>query len=516
MTDLFNPVRTSRALILLGALASLQLLIHLFIHPDFGFHRDEFLYIDQGRHLAWGFLEVPPAISVLARLSSILFGESYFSYHVFAALAGVGVVFLTGCMVLEMGGSQFAQVLASVCVLFSPSYVRSALLFQPVIFEQLWWTWICYLLIRWIVRDNPRTWIWIGLLAGIGLLNKYSFFLFGFCLALGILFSPLRGALRQRGPWVALGLAILLFLPNLVWQIQNELPFFDHVKKLQETQFLHVSVAGFLTGQLLMNATSILIWLAGIVFFLFVRRGKPYRAFGVTYLAALTILLAMSGKDYYLLPAYPVLIAGGSFWIAQIPWLQKKQWAKGFLLFWIVSISLVILPYAVPILSVERSKTYFAWMAEHAGLDGPLRWEDGSKHSLPMDYADMMGWEEIAQSVAAVYHALPDSERQGCVIFGSGYVYASVVNYFREKYDLPTAVSFNGSYYLWGPGESAGNIVLTINVPPSVVQKFCREVELAKTHRHPNAREKEVPICIGRRAKATLKELWPKMIDSRY
>ena len=500
----------------LAYVSIIPLLLHSLIHPEFGFQRDEFLYIAMADHLDWGFLEVPPGIAVIAMISKFLFGVSYFSFHVFPALAGCLMVFMTGWMTRAMGGNRFAQILSAVCVMISPSYLRSSLLLQPVVFEQLYVTLLAFAVIKLLKSQNPRWWLAIGLISGIGLMNKYSMLLFGLGLVIGILVTRNRKMFLTRWPWLGAGIAFLNFLPNILWQYGYQWPIFDHLKKLSETQLVHVSPLGFLEGQLWMNPFTSVVWLTGIFFFLFAKRGRMFRATGWIFVTALAVLLIFSGKDYYLLPAYPMLLAGGSVLIAGWAWIEKRKWLQTVVVIIMAAVHTRFIPYGIPIYSVNKMQEYCLYMAEHRGLDGPLRWETGKMHKLPQDYADMLGWEGIARTTSKVYHSLPDSEKTDCAVIGSNYGLAGAIDYYSKKYDMPKSISPNGSYFIWGPRSYSGKSAVLVGVDTSVASKFFNTVEPAEWATDPYAREDSVLICIVRHPRTTLAKVWSKLSVYRY
>lgn len=492
------------------------LFLHGLIHPEFGFQRDEFLYIAMADHLDWGYLEAPPGIAVISLISKFLFGQSYFSFHVFPALAGALTVFMTGWIARTMGGNRFAQILAALCVAMSPSYLRSSLLLQPAVFEQLYVTLLAWAIIRLLQSRDLRWWLVIGLISGIGLLNKYSMLLFGFGVAVGILVTSNRKMYLTRWPWLGGGLALLIFFPNLIWQFNRQWPVFDHIKKLAETQLIHVSPLGFLEGQIWMNLFTSFVWLSGIAFFLFTERGRIFRAAGWIYVAALALLLVFSGKDYYLLPAYPMLLAGGSVLIAGWAWIESRKWLKAAAIIFVVTVHLPVIPYGIPIYSVTKMQDFCLHMAERYGLDGPLRWETGRMHKLPQDYADMLGWENIVKESGKVYRELSDQERSECAVIAANYGFAGAIDYYAEKYDLPKSISPNGSYYIWGPRNYTGQTTLLVGVDTVIAGKFFDEVIPAAWATDPYAREDSVLISIARRPKNSIKEVWPQLSGYRY
>lgn len=495
--------------------ALFKLLLHFLTNTNYGFHRDEFLYIDMGNHLSWGYLEVPPNIAVFAKISHFIFGNSVFGYRFFPALTGAVLVFVTGLIVRELGGRRFAVSVAALCVIFSPAFLRVNTLFQPVCFEQLYWTLGAYLLVIIIKRNDQRLWLAMGLLIGLGLLNKYSMLFFAFGVGIGLIASSHRKVLLAKWPWLAALIALLIVLPNLLWQASHGFPFFEHMKVLRETQLVNVRPIDFIIGQFLLNGLiSTPIWLIGLYFFLFSKPGKAYRPIGWIYLSTMIVLLVLGGKTYYLLPTYPMLFAGGALFLERLIAARQWNWLKPVAI--IISINLLTIPYGLPILPIKTAEKYFRYMAENLGIWGPLRWEDGKIHTIPQDYADMFGWENQVAEVAKVYHNLTPEEQLKCTIMGGNYGETGAINYYSAKYNLPHAVGVNGSYYLWGPGKISGGIMIAVGIPKEYLQSYFKDIELAAVVSHKVAREGEIRVYICQHPNTTLQELWPQLGRYRY
>jgi len=223
------------------------------------------------------------------------------------------------------------------------------------------------------------------------------------------------------------------------------------MEELRETQLVHVQPLSFITGQFLMLFASTLLWLPGVIA-LFGKKMQKFRLLGWMYVILLGVLLVTSGKGYYTLGIYPVLIAAGAVWWEN--YITSKQWLRLALPFVIIVSSIGIIPYGIPVLPVDKMISYCAWMSEKMGFSSLLVWEDGIQRSLPQDYADMYGWEEMVANVSNFYHSLPPEERANCNIWGGGYAHASAILFYAEKYDLPVEVtSFNGSFVLWAKKE---------------------------------------------------------------
>ena len=430
-------------------MALIKLGIHLLVNNNYGLHRDEYLYIAEGNHLGWGYMEGPPMIGLFAWVAQ-LFGASPFVIRLIPTLIGVASVVLIGQMVRDLGGKKFAVFLACLAFIISPSFLRSNMLFQPVSFNQFFWLLTSFWLMRIVIFKRERDWYYLGLSIGLGLLAKYSIIFFVFSLLLAMLLTKHRNWFKTKYPYLAVLIATILFLPNLIWQWQHQFPVIDHMKELTSTQLVHVDAVHFFVDQFQNQLASSVIWLTGLFFLLFSKKMKAFRMFGFAYLILLALIFMLGGKTYYTLGIYPMLFVFGGMAIDQY---VQQGWVKALLVAGIVISNVYFSPYAVPVLPIQKMQDYCAFMKEKYGLEGPLRWEDGSVRELPQDYADMFGWEEIAMKVGRLYHSLPDSVRQSCHIYGGGYAHAGAINYYREKYNLPEAHSMNASFMIWAPTE---------------------------------------------------------------
>ena len=444
---------------LIIGLAILKLLIHLLTNTNYGFHRDEFLYLDQGNHLAWGFMEVPPMIAVLAKITQI-FGESLFVVRLLPALIGAFSVYLLGVLVKQLGGRAWAIVFTALAFIIAPAFLRSNSLFQPVSFNQFFWLLSAYWIIQLIRNESPKYWWALGLTAGFGFLTKYSIVFYLIALIGGVILSKHRVWLLRKDAYIALGIAALIALPNLLWQYQHNFPVMVHMEELRETQLVNVDPVGFFADQLFFFLGGTVIWMAGLLALFFNKVFKEYRLLGWGSLIAILIIFLLGGKSYYTIGAYSILLVFGGLAIEQ--YIRKSLWK------WVLGIFLLLnilpfLPFSLPLLPNVQMEKYCRFMIDEFGFDGPMRWEDGQIYALPQDYADMNGWEEMVANLSKAYHQLSPEEKEECLLIGGGYGHAGAINYYREKYDLPEACSFNSSYLIWLPNEVDFEMILHLD-----------------------------------------------------
>lgn len=469
------------------ALAVVKLSIHLLTNTRYNFHRDEFLYLAEGQHLGWGYMEVPPFIAGIAWLAHA-FGGSLFVVRLFPALIGAVTVVVLALFVKEIGGKKWAQLLACLSFIIAPSFLGSNTLFQPVSFIQFWWFLTAFFLVRIINHANRADWYALGVCVGLGFLTKYSILFYVVACLIAICFTPQRKWFTNRNFYLAFAIALIIALPNIIWQVQHNFPVLAHMEDLQATQLVHIDPLGFIAGQFWPMPGTILIWLPGLWWLLRSDQGKPYRILGWSFILAFLFLLLLSGKAYYLRGSYTMLIGAGGVALEQL-WTTKKQ------LFLTASLALQLIlngwmyPFRLPILSMDQLTKYSSFMHQSFGLEGPLIWEDGQLHELPQDIADMNGWEETAQKVARIYHALPEDQQKSCMLYGGGYVHAGLLNYYGKKYDLPPCYSFNSSFMMWAPDSIHFDRQIMVDDVRSTTSQWFDTMELVDSIENKFARD---------------------------
>ena len=467
---------------ILGLLATIKMGIHLFTNTitRYGLHRDEYLYISESDHLAWGYMEVPPMISIIGKFAKLVFGNTEFAVRFFPALIGAISILLIGVIVRDLGGKKKAQLIGGFGFLISPVFLGSNNLFQPVSFNQFMWLLSAFMMVRIVKKSSSngkllddrtllldnfplssnfkapkntpylpaKNWYWLGIIAGLRFLTKYSIVFFFAAMIGGLLLTPHRKIFLTKYPYISLGIAFLIALPNLWWQIAHDFPIARHMEELATTQLVNVSASSFLIPQFLDHFGATIIWLAGLLFVFTNEKVKAYRFLGWTYLLVILFLLMTSGKDYYAFGVYAMLFALGG--VALEHWFGQKA----LLLIPIIALlNLPTIPLALPILPIEKMEAYSLYIRDDIGMEDLFRWEDGIVRNLRQDYADMHGWEEIPQKVAKIYHSLTPEQQRTCLLYAGHYGQAGVMNFYRKKYNLPATYSFNASFVAWVPSD---------------------------------------------------------------
>ncbi|MEO1258042.1 MAG: glycosyltransferase family 39 protein [Bacteroidota bacterium] len=394
-------------------------------------------------------------------LATSVFGDSIFALRFFPAIAGCIIVLIIGLMAKELGGKKWAIILACLAYILSPAFLRTNTLFQPVCFNQMWWTVAAFIFIKIINSNEKKYWYFLGIAVGLGWLTKYSIAFFMAAILISVFLTENRKWLSTKYPYIAFGIAFLIALPNICWQYKYGFPVIQHMNELASTQLVNVNPIGFIKSQLMGNASGVLIWIPGLIWLLFSKQGKPYRLLGFSYIFLILILIALSGKSYYAFGVYPMLMAAGG--VAVSTYLEHKKNTIKYLFATCLIIPLLLLvPKGLPILPKEKLAGYFNTI-KNFGYG--QRWEDGKYYPLPQDFSDMFGWEEMAQKVAKKYHSLPAEKKSSCIVWGGSYAHTSTLNFYKKKYNLPEIFTLHSSYILFiEPPPIFDNLIIVDDV----------------------------------------------------
>ncbi|QHT67251.1 glycosyltransferase family 39 protein [Rhodocytophaga rosea] len=428
-----------KTIILLGFILLKFFLQYVLLSPEYDLQRDEYLHLDQANHLAWGYLSVPPVTSWISYLIQLL-GNSVFWVKFFPALFGALTILVVWKTIEALQGNLFALILGATCILFSV-LLRLNTLYQPNSLDVLSWTAFYFVAIQYIQSEKQK-WIYIGAIVfAIGFLNKYNVVFLIIGLLPAILLTPHRNILGRKAFYIAAFLGLLLVLPNLLWQYQNNFPVIHHLNELSETQLVHVDPWVFLRSQLLFFAGSLLVIAAGLYGLLFYSPLQKYQLFFWAFFSTLIVFMYFKAKDYYVIGLYPIYIAFGSVFLAH---LLKEGW-KRFLQPVVILIPVLFFIFMYNWAFPNKSPAYIVEHQQQYKKLGLLRWEDGKDHPLPQDFADMLGWKELAYKVDSLYSTLPEAGKT--LVLCDNYGQAGAINYYTQK--GIKAVSFNADYVEW-------------------------------------------------------------------
>jgi hypothetical protein len=501
---------TTSATAVLAALAGAKLLFQFAGINRYGFFRDELYYMACGEHLAWGYVDQPPLIALVAWLARHLFGNSLLSIRLLPVIAGSAVVFLTGVLARELGGGRFAQFVAAAAMLFAPAYLAFDSFLSMNAFEPLFWLLCALIVVRIVKGAAPRLWLAFGAVAGVGLENKHSMLVFGFAVVAGLILSGEQSYFRSRWIWIGGLIALALFLPNILWEARHAWPQVEVVRNAQLYKNVPISPLRFLGEQIaFLNPVAFPLWLGGLAWCFLSRDRKRFRFLGWTYLIVMAIFMFLGGKSYYPLPAYPVLMAAGGVAFEYFSGVGKRRWIRVAFPALMVTSGLIVVPFGVPILPVDTFLRY-SQVLPYSSLAKTER--DAYQADLPQLYADMFGWDNMAATVAHVYQNLSTSDRASCAILAGNYGEAGAIDYYGPALGLPKAIGGHNSYFYWGPREYSGECMIIFGERSSEFITFFDDVQVAATinsaHAMPN--EKSVVVYVCRKPRAPLSVLWPR------
>lgn len=495
----------------LALLVVFKLALHLFLnaHGGYGLFRDELYYLACADHLAWGYVDHPPLSVFLLAMVRFLIGDALFAIRLLPALAGAALVLVTGVLARQLGAGRWGIFLAGLASLVAGANLALSSFWSMNIFDLLLTAIAALLLARLLESGKRRYWIWLGLVLGLGLLNKVGVLWIGLGLVVGLLCTRQRQWFAGPWPWLAGALAGGLFLPYVLWNATHDWAHLEFIDQATSGKYAGLSAWTFLQDLVLgENPATLVIWLVGLGWLLLSREAQLYRPLGILWLTAFGVLLVNGhSKAGYLAPAFVIVFAaGGAAWESLArrcrPVLRK-------LLVPTLTVALgsgaVLAPFAVPLLPVETFIHYSAALGVEPGTD-----EGHELAELPQFYADMFGWEEKAAAVAEVFRALPEEDRKVAGFFTTNYGRAGAIDYWAETYDLPKARSNHNNYWLWGPGDLSPEVVVILGGDREDLERRFESVELAgrASCDYCIPYEDDLPIYVCRRLRLEVEELW--------
>ncbi len=501
-----NPLRQAAWLAL--TFAAIKLALHVGAnlweaHLGWGYFRDELYYILCGQHLGWGYVDHGPVVAVQAWLAQLLFGKSLAGIRMFSALAGALKVFLTGIVAWQFGARRAGQALAMGGVLLAPQFLGTDSYLSMNSFEPMFWMTAALCLLRLIDGGSPRWWLLFGFASGIGLENKPSMLVYLLALCAGLLFTQQRRILLSKAMIGGIALTVLLALPNFLWQVQNHFPFLEflHNGKVEHKNVILTPLAFLHAQELMLSPISLPLWLAGLIWLLTSNRARRFRFLAITYILFVIAMMATrDAKDYYLAPIYPILFAaGGAAWQGLLR-SPKTRWMVPAYAVLLTITGILVLPMAIPVL---RPQTWLAYTSRMELRDKSSHTENQGEGPFPQFFADRFGWQELTDTVARIYEALPAEERGTAGILCSNYGEASAINFLGAGHGLPVAISGQNSYYLWGPhGETGALTIVVTGATLEQMKENYASVTIAGVMDHPYSmpyEHRNIYLCRGRR-----------------
>ncbi len=499
-------------IILLSFITAKFILQYILISPVYDLHRDEYLHLDQANHLAWGYISLPPVTSWISYIIKLL-GNGFFWVKFFPALFGALTIVVVWKTIEELKGNLFALVLGSLAVLVSV-ILRINILFQPNSLDVFFWSLTYYTIVKYISTNNPKWFLAMGVALGFGILSKYNIIFLAAGLLPAVLLTAHRKIFLDKNLYISIGIVFIIVLPNLLWQFQNHFPTLQQLRELASTQLVNVNRFGFIKEQLLYFISAAFIIIASYFAFFIYPPFKKYRLFFWAYLITISIFVFLKAKSYYAIGLYPIFIAFGSVYLENLFATGWRKYLRPVAIVLVVGLAvpfiLVGFPFNSPEQIVSSSKRYKAF--------GLLRWEDGKDHDLPQDFADMIGWSDLAKKVDSTYRKLQD--KNNTLVFCDNYGQAGAINYYSAFKNI-NAVSFSTDYINWIKlDKEIKNVILVKEADDDdstrKKEKFLFDsIFLAGKNDNPYSREQGTKIFLLKGAKADINKLFAKEIKER-
>ena len=483
-----TDVRFRPDIVALLGIAAVVTFVHLFTNNRYGFHRDELQFLSDALHLDWGFVAYPPVTPFLERIGLGIFGVSLVGLRLFSVLAQASAVLIIGLMAWELGGGRTAQVAAALAVTLSPLPLFEGTEFQYSSFDYLWWVLTAYFVVRLLKTENPRWCLAIGLTVGLGLITKYTMLFFVAGIVGGFLVTRARRFLGSRWFWGGVAMALLICLPNLVWQMRHDFISLHFLRHIHARDVGQGRANGFVRAQFIIctNLFAVPLWIAGLLCFL---RDRRFRVLAWMYLIPLALFLVGKGRGYYLAAAYPMLIAmgaaAGEHWVASRSrvwrWTVEAAFFTGLTIH-----GLLICAVVLPLASTGSLRDFAL------NNNGDLREE--------------IGWEELVKTVAGIRDSLPPEQRASTGVLVGNYGEAGAVEILGRAYHLPQPISMTNSAWLRGYPASPPSTLIVLGFSRESAEEAFTSCRLAGHNGNPygvkNEESKDHPdifVCGGPR-----------------
>jgi Dolichyl-phosphate-mannose-protein mannosyltransferase len=478
---------------ILTYVAAGTILVQLLCGGRYGFHRDELATLDDARHLAWGYIAYPPITPFFARISLTLFGTSLSGFRFFAAVAQATAVVLTGLMARELGGRRGAQLVAAAAAL--PFCIASGALMQYVAFDYLFWVLTAYFVVRLLRSEDPRWWTAAGCSIGLGMMTKYTMGFFVIGIVVGVLLTKTRRHLASKWLWIGVALSVLVFLPNILWQVRHHFVSLDFLKSIHERDVRIGRTKDFLPDQLKITLLALPLWLAGLYFYLVSKAGSRFRMLGWMYVVPLVLFVIAKGRGYYMGGAYPMLYAAGAVWGEQGLRSFRRLWAGcARALAWTALAADIVLIVAIAI--------------PPAPVNSAL-WKFASKNNG--DLLEELDWPELTQTVVQIRDSLPEPDRARLGILVGNYGEAGALNLYGPQYGLPKAISGINSFWQRGYGDPPPETLIVLGLSQRFRDRNFTSCRLAGHTPNPYGIKNEetsdhsdIYVCRG------LRQTWPE------
>ena len=444
-----------RPLLGVAIFALIRLLISLPLIGGPAWQRDELMFMACGQHLSLGYVDDPPLVAWLCRLSYELFGYAAWGLRLWASLSSAAVVFLTAKIAQKLGASESGQLLSAAAVALAPAYALSCINIGVFSYEPLWWCLLALFLLEYQQNGHSR-WLWLaGLAAGCGLLTKFTMGLWMLCLAAGILGTPQRRWFKQPALYGSVAVASAFLLPSLYWWSQHEWSGWLFLCSASQGDS-GVGLGGFWLGQIIyQHLLAAPVWIMGALFLM--RRRSPARYLGWGALFYALILSAVHTPIRYLSPLFPLLLAaGGAAWESLAkPRIQAQKALRACAL----SLSVLALGLTYVALRPQAYNPAFYGRALSCGLYAPT--PEASADKVMENFYIQPKWRKRAEFIADIYAQLPPELRQSTLFYSEDGALTAVLDMLNGELDLPPTYCASYTPYYWEPRLQAPQVIIS-------------------------------------------------------
>ncbi len=491
-------------LILLISILNLLVYFLTLAYTSYGIFRDELYYLACANRLEFGYVDQPPLSIWILSMWKFLVGDSVFLIRIIPAIVSSATVFMIGLFTIRLGGGKSSVIISTLTFMLSPIFLGMNTIYSMNTFDFFFWILSADIFLRIIETENRKLWYWLGAIIGLGLLNKTSMLWLGGGVVAGTIFTPLREDLKTKYPYIAAGIALLIFSPYIIWNLTHDFAHLEFMRNAATRKYGGLTPGSFVSDLILiLNPLSILIWLPGLIFFFFNKNDKLYRPIGYIWLVTFVLLfINWHSKGEYIAPAFQILFAGGAVMI--VKWNARLKRIKYALAVPVVVLGILLSPYARPLLPVDSFLGYQSALK----LEAPNN--EGNKLSgLPQFYADMFGWEDLAKNISKVYKSLPPEEKNRTIVYCSNYGEAGAIEYYRKKYSLPRVFCPHNSFWYWSAEIKKVSTIIIIGGNVEDHLYSLKQVEEAGFHKtkYVMPYENNLKIFVGRGLKRSIYEI---------
>lgn len=433
--------------------ASVKFMLQVYIAPGYGYFGDELYTMALSRHLAFGYVDLPPLVPALMAASRAFLGESMLAFHVVPALAGALMLVFICLVTKEMGGGRFAILISALLTIGVPVWLSLDSIFCYDSIDQMILAGFLYGVVRLLKSGNKKIWPVLGFVAGVACMTKMTILFLGPGFLVALLLTKYRQHLLTPWPYIGAVVCVLVISPYILWQAANNWPTIDYWTAYGTIRVYKASLSQFFINTwIYMNPFFLPVWIVGLYRIFHRFNGINYRFFGFLFLITFAFLFFLHSTVRLFVELFIPIIAAAAIWVEEI--INRLQWkivAKTVIISYILAATCAVIPSSLPILPAkylpeitQSSQPWFGAMREFVG---------GNSNS-PFILTGRRGWDELVRVTAEVYDSLPEEERTVAGIYADSYMRAAAIDFYGPQYGLPHAVSESLTYYLWGPGYS--------------------------------------------------------------